>query len=88
MEDRAWAKVGAVVGDGSNGGVGNLSTGVGPVTLASIIPDGSVVNSVIPNFTTSFASTLLNDIIDRVEKYEDFGLRYDVSSETWKVITR
>ena len=86
-EDRAWAKVGAVVGDGSNGGVGNLSTGVGPVTLASIIPDGSVVNSVIPNFTTSFASTLLNDIIDRVEKYEDFGLRYDVSSETWKVIT-
>ncbi len=86
-EDRAWAKVGAVVGDGSNGGVGNLSSGVGPVTLSSIIPDGSVVDSVIPNFTTSFSSTLLNDIINRIEKYEDFGLRYDISSETWKVIT-
>ena len=86
-EDRAWAKVGAVVGDGSNGGVGNLSTGVGPVTLSSIIPNGSVVNSVIPSFTTTFSSEILNDIIDRVEKYEEFGLRYDVSSETWKVIT-
>ena len=35
-EDRAWAKVGAVVGDGSNSGVGNLESGVGPVTLSSI----------------------------------------------------
>ena len=86
-EDRAWAKIGAVVLDGANAGKGNLESGVGPVTLTDIIPNGSVVNAVIPNLTTSFSSALENDIIDRVEAYETFGLRYDVDSETWKVIT-
>ena len=86
-EDRAWAKIGAVVLDGANGGKGNLESGVGPVTLNNVIPDGSVVNAVIPNLTTSFSSSLETDIIDRVEAYETFGLRYDVDSETWKVIT-
>jgi hypothetical protein len=86
-EDRAWAKISAVVGDGSNSGTGNLDTGAGPVTINDIVPDGAVVNAVIPNFTTSFSSTLEDDIIDRIENYEEFGLRYDVDSETWKVIT-
>jgi hypothetical protein len=56
-EDRAWAKIGAVVLDGANGGIGNLESGVGPVTLNDIIPQGSVVNAIIPNFTTSFSET-------------------------------
>ena len=86
-EDRAWAKVGAVVGDGSNSGVGNLESGVGPVTLSSIIPDGAVLNAIIPNLTTSFGGDLETDLIDRIEAYEEFGLRYDSDSETWKVIT-
>ena len=86
-EDRAWAKIGDVVLDGANGGLGNLESGVGPVTLSDIIPNGSVVNAIIPNFTTSFSSTLETDLQDRIEAYEEFGLRYDVDSETWKVIT-
>ena len=86
-QDRAWAKISAVVGDGSNSGQGNLDTGAGPVTINDIVPDGAVANAVIPNFTTSFSTTLENNIIDRIENYEEFGLRYDESSETWKVIT-
>ena len=86
-EDRVWAKIGDVVLDGANTGLGNLESGVGPVTLSSIIPQGAVVNAIIPNFTTAFSSTLETDIIDRIEAYEEFGLRYDVDSETWKVIT-
>jgi len=86
-EDRAWAKISDVVGDGANGGLGNLSTGVGPITLNDIVPNGSVLNSVIPNFTTSFSAVLEADIIDRVEAYEEFGLRYDVDNEEWRVIT-
>jgi hypothetical protein len=86
-EDRAWAKIGEVVLDGANGGLGNLESGVGPVTLTDIIPQGSVINALIPNFTTSFSSTLETDLLDRIEAYEEFGLRYDVDSETWKVIT-
>jgi len=86
-EDRKWAKLGDVVGDGANSGLGNLENGNGPLTLADIIPNGSKLTSIFPNFTTSFSDTLKNDIIDRVEAFEKFGLRYDVDSETWKVIT-
>ena len=86
-EDRAWAKIGAVEGDGANAGVGNLESGLGPVTLAQIIPNGSTVNSVIPNLTTTFSDALKEDLIDRIGAYENFGLRYDTDSETWKVIT-
>jgi hypothetical protein len=86
-EDRLWAKIGAVVGDGANSGVGNLESGVGPVTLNNLVPQGSVINAIIPNFTIAFSSTLEADLIDRIEAYEEFGLRYDVNTETWKVIT-
>ncbi len=86
-EDRMWAKIGGVVNDGANSGVGNLESGLGPVTLNNIIPDGSVVSAVIANLTTTFADDLKTDIIDRTEAYEEFGLRYDIDTETWKVIT-
>ena len=86
-EDRLWAKVGAVTGDGANSGTGNLETGVGPVTLSNIVPDGSVVNAVFPNVTLSYNADLKTDMIDRIEGYEEFGVRYDVDTETWKIIT-
>jgi len=86
-EDRAWAKITDVVGDGSNSGQGNLSSGLGPITLNDIVPNGAVLDAVIPTFTTSFSSSLETDIIDRTEKYENFGLRYDVENQEWRVIT-
>ena len=86
-EDRLWAKIGAVVLDGANSGLGNLESGVGPVTLNNIVPNGSIINSIIPNLTTTFSTTLEADLLDRIEAYEEFGLRYDTDSETWKVIT-
>ena len=86
-EDRAWAKIGAVVLDGANGGAGNLESGVGPVTLTDIIPNGAVINAIIPSFITAFSSTLELDLQNRIDAYEEFGLRYDINSETWKVIT-
>ena len=86
-EDRQWVKIGAVEGDGANAGVGNLESGAGPVTLAGIVPNGATVNGIIPNLTTTFSTTVKTDLIDRIEAYEDFGIRYDEDSETWKVIT-
>ncbi len=86
-EDRLWAKIGAVVLDGANEGKGNLESGVGPVTLNNIVPNGAVVNAIIPNLTTSFSAELEADLLDRISAYEEFGLRYDIDSETWKVIT-
>ena len=48
-EDRAWAKLGDVVGDGANGGLGNLENGNGPLTLNDIIPNGSKLDKIVPN---------------------------------------
>ena len=86
-EDRMWAKIGAVEGDGANSGVGNLESGLGPVTLNNIIPDGCVLSAIFPQFVTTFSDTLKTDLLDRIEVYETFGLRYDVDNAVWKVIT-
>ncbi len=86
-EDRLWAKVGEIVGDGANSGVGNLDSGVGPVTLATVVPDGTSVSTVFPNFTTTLGATLKTDIIDRIEAYESFGVRFNADNEEWKVIS-
>jgi hypothetical protein len=86
-EDRAWAKISAVSGDGANGGEGNLESGLGPITLNDILPANAVLSVVIPNFSTTFSSTLKADLQDRISAYEEFGLRYDEENEQWIVIT-
>jgi hypothetical protein len=86
-EDRSWAKVSAVVGDGSNDGAGNLESGIGPITLNDIIPAGAVLSAVFPKFATVLDTALKTDLQDRIEVYEQFGLRYDEENAEWKVIT-
>jgi hypothetical protein len=86
-EDRAWAKIATVAGDGANGGVGNLESGLGPITLNDILPANSVLSAVIPAFATTFSTALKTDLQDRIEAYEEFGLRYDEENEQWLVIT-
>ena len=86
-EDRAWAKITAVVLDGANQGEGNLENGQGPVTLNDVIPNNAVASAVYPTFTTILDTDLKTDIIDRIEAYEEFGLRYDEDESAWKVIT-
>ena len=71
-QDRAWVKISAVVGDGSNNGEGNLESGLGPITLNDIIPANAVLNAVFPVFTTTFTTALKDDLIDRINAYEAF----------------
>jgi len=86
-EDRVWAKIGAVAGDGANSGIGNLESGVGPVTINNIIPNGSVISALFPSFSTSFSNTIKNELIEKIDAYETLGIRYDFENEIWKVIT-
>ena len=85
-QDRHWAKIASVVGDGANGGVGNLESGLGPITLADVLPDNAVVKAVIPQLATSLGATLKADLQNRITAYENFALRYDETTGTWKVI--
>jgi hypothetical protein len=86
-QDRQWSKIAAVAGDGANGGAGNLETGVGPITLNDKVPADAELTSVIPEFVTVFDAALKADLQDRIELYEEFGLRFDEENSQWVVIT-
>lgn len=86
-KNRAWAKIAGVVLDGANQGEGNLENGTGPITLNDVIPNNAVISAVFPPFTTIYDTDLKRDIIDRIEAYEEFALRFDEEDSLWRVIT-
>jgi hypothetical protein len=81
-----YASVQQVVGDGTNGGVGNLSTGAGPVVLGEQVPNGAIATTVYAVFNTGFSPALVDSIVGYIQAYEDFGLRYDINTTTWVII--
>ena len=88
-----WASPLAVVGDGSNNGVGNLTNGQGPVALNNFVPTGAIVDSIIPVFLTDLSTTIREEITQQILLYRNFGLGYDNdgtvtgTAGTWYVIT-
>ena len=51
------------------------------------MPEDAELTSVIPEFVTIFDAALKTDLQDRIEIYEEFGLRFDEENSEWKVIT-
>ncbi len=90
-----WASPTAIVGDGSNDGQGNLSSGQGPVTLNNFVPTGAIIDTIIPIYVTTLGTTVQNEILQQVLLGRNFGLGYDndgsvPTSEgagTWYLIT-
>ncbi len=92
-----WAKVVSVAGDGTNNGTGQLLDGTGPIVLNDIIPNPFVdalevvhaplITQIIPTWRTSIESSTVTAMVDYVFGNKPFGLRYDVESRTWKIIT-
>lgn len=72
-----WASPLQVVGDGYNGGLGNLPSGAGPVTLNNFVPTGAIVDSIIPLFVTDLPLDLETAIAEQIVLYRNFGLGYD-----------
>ena len=81
-----YAAVELVTGDGTNGGVGNLINGVGPVTINQMVPDGAIADKVYAVFNVDFSNTLVNSMISYIQAFKDFGLRYDVNTTSWTII--
>jgi hypothetical protein len=81
--------VSSVVGDGSNAGAGNLSTGLGPVTLTNPVPNGAILVSIAPSFTNVFGNTLIQNIITAITLNQSFTLVYDnillANQERWSM---
>ena len=86
-KDYIWASISDIVTDGTNQGVGNLDSGIGPVTLTEIIPSDAVLDQVIAVWNTTLSSTVRNEIIQAIGDYKTFGLRYDLDTQAWVIIT-
>ena len=82
-----WATATAVVDDGTAQGLGNLPTGIGPVTLNNFVPTGALAVQVIPKFVDGLPVALKQSIIQQIELYRDFGVGFDNLTSTWYLIT-
>jgi hypothetical protein len=88
-----WASPQQIVGDGYNGGVGNLSSGAGPVTINNFVPTGAIVDTIIPLFVTDLPNALEQDMAEQMLLFRNFGLGYDNNGDitgtpyTWYLIT-
>jgi hypothetical protein len=88
-----WASPLQIIGDGYNGGIGNLSSGAGPVSLNNFVPTGAVVEEIIPLFVTDLPTSLEQQIIDQIVLNRNFGIGYDNNGDitgtaySWYLIT-
>ena len=88
-----WASPTAIVGDGINGGIGNLLDGTGPVVLNTYIPTGAIPVEVIPLLSTTFGTSLTSSILNQIYLKQNFGLGYDSTGSitgtaySWYLIT-
>jgi len=88
-----WAKVIKVVGDGTNAGRGTLPSGLGPITLSENIPMDvsadryAIATRVVPKFVNDLSTAIETEMVNQISQDLNFGLRYNVAEQTWKIIT-
>jgi hypothetical protein len=89
-----WASPQQIVGDGYNNGVGNLTSGAGPVTINNFVPTGAIVDTIIPLFVTDLPNAVEQAMAEQILLYRNFGLGYDSNGDitgtpyTWYLITQ
>lgn len=81
-----YAAVTDIVFDGTNGGFGDLSNGLGPVTLNQIVPTDAIVAEIIPAYNPDLSLSVEQEIINLITDYSEFGLAYDQGTRSWRVI--
>jgi hypothetical protein len=82
-----WSKVVSVVTDGYNNGKGNLSTGIGPVTLTGKIPSEAVPVEIIPKFTNSVGLEIENLLVNLSAAKKNFGISLNPETSEWFIVS-
>lgn len=85
--DRLWSKIILVSGDGTASNEGILPSGFGPISLTDQIPSGAIITRIVPKFVNDLPPDLELEIVNQASQNLNFGMRYDVQSMSWKVIT-
>ena len=92
-----WAGVVSVIGDGYNSGNGELSNGLGPITLNTYIPTGAYLDdnqttpsAIIPDFSNTLSQTLVSRVLDKINLQQDFALAFDnsklINTDRWSLV--
>jgi len=87
FDNGTWTTISQVVGDGSNGGLGNLDNGQGPLILSSVVPDGALLTQIIPVFVNNYTYAFESQLVSLCLNQRNFGLTFDTVSRTWAIIT-
>jgi hypothetical protein len=61
--------------------------GSGPATLSIAVPTNAIVASVIPVFASDWPVSVISSIVNNILSYKTFGIRYDIPTMTWVLIT-
>lgn len=85
--DRIWTKATRIVGDGTNANRGVLANGIGPVMFSDVIPNGAAAKQIVPKFINDLPVSLENEVVNQIFQNLNFGLRYDVSTTSWKIVS-
>ena len=72
-----WASPIQITGDGSNNGIGDLTSGQGPVALNNFVPTGAIVDTIVPLFVTDLPASIESLITEQIVLFKTFGLGYD-----------
>jgi len=81
-----YGSVELVVGDGTNGGQGNLPNGSGPVTISQNVPTGAIADKVFAVFNVTFSNAQVAAMVSYIQAFANFGLRYDVGLASWQIV--
>lgn len=84
---KIWAQAVLVTGDGSNGRTGALANGLGPIKFNDVIPTGAYAERIVPKFVNILSSSLETEIVNLAFANKNFGLRFDILSRSWKIIS-
>lgn len=79
-----WTKVVSVF---ENGTVQDIDSDLGPVILNDNIPANAQLAEIIPVLNLDIVADTLSQMVDQIFSYRTFGLRFDVETLNWKVIT-
>jgi len=88
-----WASPLEIIGTGYNNGLGNLSSGAGPISLNNFVPTGAIVDTIIPLFVTDLPQDLELAITEQIILNRNFGIGYDNNGDitgtpySWYLIT-
>jgi hypothetical protein len=81
--DYVWTTVKSIDADGTVVD----DDGFGPIVFNDVIPNGAILNQILPKYSTAIVDDVKKQIIDRAFAYKDFALRFDQTSSEWKLIT-